>query len=66
MIEQANAEWSELHPDPADEAERMLPLIRLRVSSLVSFWFTNKAVLTRMTHDRSIAVESIARGRSSK
>ncbi|GAA5929988.1 MRX complex nuclease subunit [Sporobolomyces koalae] len=30
LIDQANKEWDELHPD-SDESERLLPLIRLRV-----------------------------------
>ncbi|KAK4701630.1 double-strand break repair protein MRE11, partial [Phenoliferia sp. Uapishka_3] len=31
LIDKANAEWDELHPDDGEDAERLLPLIRLRV-----------------------------------
>ena len=31
LIDKANAEWDELHPDDGPDAERLLPLIRLRV-----------------------------------
>ncbi|KAL8287436.1 hypothetical protein RQP46_003294 [Phenoliferia psychrophenolica] len=31
LIDKANAEWDELHPDDEPGAERLLPLIRLRV-----------------------------------
>lgn len=33
LIDQANKEWDELHPDE-EESERLLPLIRLRVTFL--------------------------------
>lgn len=33
LIDRANKEWDELHPDE-DESERLLPLIRLRVRLL--------------------------------
>lgn len=36
LIEQANREWDELHPDEEEGEERLLPLIRLRVSCLPS------------------------------
>lgn len=35
LIDQANKEWDELHPDE-EESERLLPLIRLRVRAILS------------------------------